>query len=174
MFKKKKYKTIDDYICENTFITNFYDEDIEIDIELDKEQKISMQYKGSFLNLLGASFDMINGLITQYSSTFSFEFWMNIIENFETFEKSSLYKEGMSTFEGGKIYFEIDHKTQNINSKYSSTVVGFCKMISAFINDFCEQFNIDTKEYYVYYKNSYKYFKDGNYERLMTIKEIDD
>lgn len=171
-FKKNKYKKINDIIYKDTIITNLYD-DVFIKIVLENEKIVRCDYNGSFADVLGASFDLINGLITSYSSPdLDFTFWKFSIEHFDEFKSSGIYKELATPTLSGQIVFEIDSRTQNIDSKYSSNPLGYITMIAYFINSFCEEYNIDKKEYFEYLDNSRKYFVEHNAEKLMHITKL--
>lgn len=167
IFKNNKYNKIDDLILDSTIVTTLYDKTY-ININIEETKEITLDYSGKFFDVLGASFDMINGIVYEYLPDLDYDFWRKALYDIKSFDEVIKSRFGEVKY-FGNISFKVD-KTQYIDMNFSSNVYSNVKMLNFFIEDFCKKYNIDKKEYFEYLDGAHKYFVDGKYSEKMHRK----
>ena len=158
-------KTINE-VLEKDLISLFIDRPACIKIEKIGDD-IKVDYEGAFADVIGLSYDMINGLIESYKeSKLDIRFWYHSFHNFDAylhFVNPLSYK--IET-EDGNISMFIDEKSY-IQAVYNGNVDVYVRMINEFINRFCNDYDISKEEYLESMQFAYEKFEaEENYKKM--------
>lgn len=163
-------KTINE-VFEKDLISLFIDRPACIKIEKTGDD-IKVDYEGAFADVIGLSFDMINGLIESYKdSQLDIRFWYRSFHNFDAYLSFVNSLSDKIESKDGNISMFIDEKSY-IQAVYNGNVDIYVRMVNEFINRFCNDYDISKEEYLESMQYAYERFEAEEDYKKMNINII--
>ncbi len=162
------YKKLDDILNDNA-LDLLIDRPASINIMVKSGKLISCNYQGNFADVIGLSLDMINGLVSQYDSDGQSALYiLSSIKNCDSLINTfSIDKNKIES----SVYIDIA-EDRNIKSLYTGNLMGHIMAFNCFIKKFCNDNNLDPKEYNELLNDSYVKFINNKCPDKMNVIEL--